>query len=58
MQSFSEVIKEHFSRPLTGREFLAAVRRIGPLSEDTLEAIERQVKERRRSRMRVPPRWW
>jgi predicted CopG family antitoxin len=57
-QSFSEVIKEHFSRPLTGRQFLAAVRRIGPLSEQTLDAMDQIVKDRRLSKMRVPPRWW
>lgn len=35
-QSFSEVVKQHFARPKTGRD----------LSDETLDAIERQIEAR------------
>ncbi len=52
-QSFSEVIKEHFGRIRRGRDLADALERI-TLSEEALEAIERQV-ERRREELAEPP---
>jgi predicted CopG family antitoxin len=52
-QSFSDVIKEHFSGGSTGRDLLEAASRCR-LSKDTLDAIEAQVRARRRSRARAP----
>jgi predicted CopG family antitoxin len=54
-QSFSDVIKQHFSSGSTGRDLLEAVKRF-PLNEDALTAVEAQIRARRRSRARVP-RW-
>jgi predicted CopG family antitoxin len=54
-QSFSQVIKQHFATGSTGRDLLEAVRRF-KLSEETLDAVEAQVRARRRSRARIP-RW-
>lgn len=56
-QSFSQVIKERFAGPMSGREFLAAVRRIEPLSEQTLDIVDSIVTDRKKSRPRAP-RWW
>lgn len=44
-QSFSQVIKEHFSGAKKGRDLKAALRGIS-ISENTLDAIEEQVKRR------------
>jgi len=44
-QSFSQVIKEHFSGGKKGRDLKAALRGIS-ISEATLDAIEAQVKRR------------
>lgn len=52
-QSFSQVIKEHFGRPRTARDLLAAARAT-PVSEETLEAIEDEVRRRVEGPARVP----
>jgi predicted CopG family antitoxin len=52
-QSFSEVVKERLGSRSTARDLLEAVRG-APLAEETLDAIERQVSERRRSPARRP----
>jgi predicted CopG family antitoxin len=52
-QSFSDVIKRHFASGSTGRDLLEAVRRF-PLAEDTLDAVEAQLRARRRGRSRIP----
>ena len=44
-QSFSQVIKEHFNAPKTGRDLLAALERFA-LSPDTLDAIDDVVRRR------------
>jgi predicted CopG family antitoxin len=54
-QSFSQVIKEHFGRQPTVRDFLAGVR-ASHLSEETLRAIERQVAARPRHPARAVAR--
>ncbi|HEY7365906.1 MAG TPA: antitoxin VapB family protein [Methylomirabilota bacterium] len=46
-QSFSEVIKERLGRQMTGKDLRAVVARAG-VSEDTLNAIEAQLRGRRR----------
>jgi predicted CopG family antitoxin len=51
-QSFSDVIKQHFTSGSTGRDLLEAVRRF-PFSPDTLDRVEAQIRARRRSRPRV-----
>jgi len=51
-QSFSQVIKQHFAGGSTGRDLLEAVKRF-TLSEETLDAVEAQIRDRRRSRARV-----
>ena len=52
-QSFSEVIKEHFTGSGTGRDLLQAARRTN-LSDRTLTEIERRIKARGRDRARAP----
>ena len=52
-QSFSQVIKEQFASGSTGRDLLQAVRRF-TVSDETLGAIEAQIRARRRSRARIP----
>jgi predicted CopG family antitoxin len=52
-QSFSDVIKCHFASGSTGRDLLEVLTRF-TLSEDTLDAVEAQVRARRRSRGRIP----
>lgn len=54
-RSFSQVIKEHFGGGSTGRDLLAAVRRL-TLSEDVLDAMTAEIRARRWSRARIP-RW-
>lgn len=44
-QSFSQVIKEHFSGAKRGRDLKAALRSVA-ISDKTLDAIEAQVKRR------------
>ena len=44
-QSFSQVIKEHFDAPKTGRDLQAALRQF-TLRPDTLDAIEDVVRRR------------
>jgi predicted CopG family antitoxin len=51
-QSFSDVIKRHFATGSTGRDLLETVRRFA-VSEDALDAMEAQVRARRRSRART-----
>ncbi len=50
-QSFSRVIKEHFGRKKTAKEFVELLPSAA-LTEKTLSAIERQMKSRRSSRAR------
>jgi predicted CopG family antitoxin len=52
-QSFSEVIKQHFAGGSTGQDLLDAVKRLR-VSEEILDAVEAQIRARRRSRARVP----
>jgi predicted CopG family antitoxin len=47
-QSFSQVIKERLGRRTTGRELLRVVAQLG-LAGETLDAIDAQVRARRRS---------
>jgi predicted CopG family antitoxin len=47
-QSFSQVIKEHFNAPRTGRDLQAALERFA-LSSDTLDAIDDVVRNRTES---------
>jgi len=54
-QSFSDVIKEHFTRGGTGRDVIEAERQFAP-SEDALEAIDGVVAERQRHPVCVPQR--
>ncbi len=51
-QSFSQVIKAHFGARHTARDLLAAIR-ANPLDTRTIDAIEAQVRDRRRHRARV-----
>jgi predicted CopG family antitoxin len=44
-QSFSDVIKAHFGAQPTAGAFLASIRKVR-VSEDALEAMERQVRAR------------
>jgi predicted CopG family antitoxin len=50
-ESFSQVIKKRLGRRLTGRDLLGLAGRTR-VSDDTLDAIEEQVRERRSSRAR------
>lgn len=52
-QSFSQVIKGRFAPRPTAGEFRALLRHVS-LADDTLDAIERQVRSRRRSPARAP----
>ena len=47
-QSFSQVIKEHFNAPKTGRDLQAALERFA-LSPDTLDAVEDAMRRRAES---------
>ena len=51
-ESFSDVIKKRFSGG-TGRDLLEAARRAN-ISEETLDAVERQIQRRRKSPARIP----
>ena len=50
-QSFSQVIKERLGRRTTGRDLLRVVSQVR-LAGETLDAIDAQVRARRRSRAR------
>jgi predicted CopG family antitoxin len=50
-QSFSQVIKERLGRRMTGKDLLAIATRAG-LSEQTLDAIDAQVRARRGEKAR------
>lgn len=52
-ESFSDVIKKQFRRG-TGADLLRAVDRMEPISEETLDRIEQQIKNRRKSPARIP----
>lgn len=52
-QSFSDVIKEHFTGSGTGGDLLQAARRTH-LSDETLAEAERRIKARSRDRARAP----
>jgi predicted CopG family antitoxin len=52
-QSFSQVIKAHFSGTKKGRDLETALRDIR-ISEDTLDAVDAQVKARRDNLARAP----
>jgi predicted CopG family antitoxin len=54
-QSFSQVIKAHFGRQPTVADFRARLR-ASPLGEETLAAVERQIRDRKRSPARAG-RW-
>ena len=51
-QSFSNVIKQHFGERPTAARFRAMLHGIR-LSDETLDAVEQQVKNRRKSPARV-----
>lgn len=52
-QSFSQVIKEHFSGARKGRDLRSALRGLS-VSEETLDAIEAQVKRREANTAKAP----
>ncbi|MGH9409927.1 MAG: antitoxin VapB family protein [Vicinamibacterales bacterium] len=52
-QSFSDVIKRELAGGSTGRDLLEAARRVR-VSDETLRAIESEIRARRRSRPRIP----
>jgi len=52
-ESFSDVIKKQFKGG-TGADLLRAIQRMPPVSEEFLNAVERQIKARRRDRPRIP----
>jgi len=52
-QSFSQVIKEHFSSSKKGRDLKAALQETR-VSERTLEAIDAQVRARQANLAKVP----
>ena len=51
-QSFSQVIKEYFGTNKTGRELSEALERVS-VADDTIDAIEERVAERRKDRARA-----
>jgi predicted CopG family antitoxin len=51
-QSFSQVIKQHFGTPRTGRDLSAALSRL-TLDVRTIDAVEADVRGRRRHRARA-----
>jgi predicted CopG family antitoxin len=52
-QTFSEVIKAHFGRRTTGGDFERALADF-KVSEETLDAIEEQIRARSKSPARAP----
>lgn len=52
-QSFSQVIKEHFSGNRKGKDLLAALKHV-QVTDETLDAIEEQVRSRARHPAKVP----
>jgi predicted CopG family antitoxin len=51
-QSFSQVIKEHFSGGKTGQDLLDLASRL-QVSDEALEAMEEQIRERRKHPVRA-----
>jgi len=51
-QSFSQVIKEHFDAPKTGRDLSAALGEVA-FSDQALEALDQLVKSRRQDAART-----
>lgn len=51
-QSFSQVIKEHFGTVRTGRDLKGALRS-ALLSEETLDALDREIESRQKSPARA-----
>jgi predicted CopG family antitoxin len=52
-QSFSQVFKEHFRRPRTARDLLAAARATR-IADETLDAIEDEIRRRAEDPARLP----
>jgi len=54
--SFSDVIKEHFSGPMTAGAFKARMRsgRMRPMSKDLLDAVEQVIRDRAKDLVRYP----
>jgi predicted CopG family antitoxin len=52
-ESFSDVIKKQFKGG-TAADLLRAVQQMEPVSEEFLEAVEEQIKNRRKSPARIP----
>jgi predicted CopG family antitoxin len=52
-QSFSQVIKEHFSGAKKGRDLMAVLREVS-LSEEALDAVEEQVNRRKTDIAKAP----
>lgn len=52
-ESFSDVIKQRLGKGMTGRDLRAMIQR-ARVSGDTLDAIEAQIRSRRRSSARPP----
>jgi predicted CopG family antitoxin len=52
-ESFSRVIKEHFGRRRTGREFAALVKTLR-FRDETVSAIDKMQRKRKRDRAQVP----
>jgi hypothetical protein len=55
-QSFSDVIKEHFGRPMTVGAFKARLRSgsLPRMSEDFLDAVDEVIRDRAKSPVRYP----
>ena len=51
--SFSQVIKQHFETPRTGRDLLSALKETG-LATDTLEALDELVTRRANDKAEAP----
>jgi predicted CopG family antitoxin len=55
-QSFSEVIKSHFGRPLTAGEFKKRLRTMKPMSQDYLDRMKEVLADRKKRPMkRIEP---
>lgn len=52
-ESFSDVIKKHFARGATGTELNLILERL-ELGEDTLEALDELIEDRRADPARIP----
>ena len=51
-QSFSQVIKEYFTPPKTGGDLLSVLEDVR-VSEETLDSIEAQIRDRRENPARI-----